>query len=88
MRDSLYFFYVLVPRLCMRMVIFKRAHVYLNEENERLFVVQRGKARKVSRERRFVGHGFAFRLYFLNPPLTLRLLTKSDTLHASFVLLL
>lgn len=44
MRDSLYFVYVLAPLLCMRVVIFKRAHVYLNEENEGLYVVQRGKA--------------------------------------------
>lgn len=44
MRDSLYFVYVLPPLLRMRVVIFKRAHVYLNEENEGLFVVQRGKA--------------------------------------------
>ena len=28
----------------MRVVIFTRARVYLNEENEVLFVVQRGKA--------------------------------------------
>ena len=43
-RDSLYFFYALAPPLCMRVVIFTRARVYLNEENEGLFVVQRGKA--------------------------------------------
>ena len=34
----------LAPPLCLRVVIFTRACVYLNEENEGLFVVQRGNA--------------------------------------------
>ena len=76
----------------MRVVIFKRAHVYLNEENEGLFVVQRGKAglfgSKGQSLEKVHWSRFAFSPYFLNPPLTLRLLMKGDTLHASFVLLL
>ena len=43
MSDFLSFSISIFP-LRTRVVIFRRARVYLNEENEGLFVVQRGKA--------------------------------------------
>ena len=82
----------------MRVVIFTRALGYLNEENEGLFVVQRGKAGlnwvewsgdvKSAGSKGSMATAVAFSPYFLNPPLTLRLLAKGDIPHASFVLLL
>ena len=82
----------------MRVVIFTRALGYLNKENEGLFVVQRGKAGlnwvewsgdvKSAGSKGSMVTAVAFSPYFLNPPLTLRLLAKGDIPHAFFVLLL